>query len=98
MIDDVGAIVDRVAQDGAELARKSGGDHALALDQAGIAITRLLAGAAAIDQYNVATTLLQMQSDTDPYHSRSENDHISAHHYPAGSDCSGPLQLLNLGR
>jgi hypothetical protein len=43
VIDGIATIIHRVAQDGAEFARKRVGDHPLALDQAGIAVARLLA-------------------------------------------------------
>src|SRR5271157_3117241 len=79
MIDDIAAMVHRTAQDRAEFARKRIGDHALALDQAGIAVARFLSHPAAVYKHGVAATLLQVQSDADSYHPRSENDHISAH-------------------
>src|SRR6516165_9811659 len=79
MIDDIAATVHRIAQDDAEFARKRIGDHTLALDQAGVAVARLLSRPAAVDKHDVAATPLQMQGDADSDHSRSENDHISGH-------------------
>src|SRR5271169_2618230 len=103
MIDDIAAIVHRIAQDGAEFAWKSIGDHALALDQAGIAIARLLSRPAAVDQHDVAAALLQVQRHADSYHSRSENDHISGRSHRARfppcdpeSDRPSFLQVLKL--
>src|SRR5439155_19673890 len=99
MIDGVASMVQRIAQNRAEFARKGVGDHRLALDQTGIAVARLLSGPSAIDQDHVAAALLQMQRDTDADHPRPEDDHVSAHirtrSFP-GSDNSGLLQLLNL--
>src|SRR6516225_5473316 len=97
MIDEIAATVHRIAQDDAEFAWKRIGDHTLALDQAGVAVARLLSRPAAVDKHDVAATPLKMQGDADSDHSRSENDHISVHSCRAGSDRPGLLQLLKLG-
>jgi hypothetical protein len=81
VIDGIAAMVHRIAEDGAEFARKRVGDHPLALDQAGIAVARLLARSATIDEDDIAAALLQTQRDADAHHSRTEDDHIGTHRH-----------------
>src|SRR5215472_15269332 len=85
MIDDIAARVHRVAQDRPEFTWKRVRDHASGLDQAGIAVARLLSRSAAVDEHDVAAALLQVESDADSHHSRSENDHVSGRSHRARS-------------
>src|SRR3954453_9870457 len=72
--------VQRIARERAEFARKSARKNRRALDNAGIAVARLLAGGIMlVDEHDGAPALLQMQRGGDADHPRAENDCILAH-------------------
>ena len=75
----VDGVVHRIADERAEIMREAVGVDALALDQAGIAITGLTAGLAAIDQQHRAARLLQMQRHRNPDDARPNNDRVRTH-------------------
>jgi hypothetical protein len=97
MVDGIATIVHRIAQDRAEFARESVRDHGLALDQSGIAETRLFACASPIDENHVTAALLQIERDAHSHHSGSEDDNIRAHAHRAlpplndGGSSSAPI-------
>ena len=75
----LGHSVAGVAQEGRPLAREHVGHDALALDEAGVAVARLLGGAAPVDQRHLAAAPQQVQRGRDADHAGPENDDVVLH-------------------
>src|SRR5581483_4528267 len=73
----LGAQIEGVLGHQPEVAREGVGHHPLALDDAGVAVARLLAGPAPVDEHHRATPLLQVQGGRDADHAGAKHDHIS---------------------
>jgi hypothetical protein len=94
----VGGVVQRIAQQRAEIVREAVRVNALALDQPGIAEGRLLAGLAPIDEHDLTAPLLQVQrdrhaDDPGPQHDciRTHTAHGSSNVFPDGENCGSGL-------
>src|SRR5947209_20485081 len=82
--------VQRIADERADLARERARKDRRALDDAGVAVARLLAGRIVlVDEHDGASTPLQMQRRGDADHPGAENDRIRSHAFQAAATESG---------
>ncbi len=73
----LGPHVERVLRHQPDVARERVGHHALALDDAGVAVARLLAGPAPVDEHDRSAAFLEMEG-------RGRADHAGAEHDDVG--------------
>jgi hypothetical protein len=78
----LGQLVEGVLEEQHRVAREGVGHHALALDDAGVAIAGLLAGPAPVDERHGASALLEMESSRDAGNTGPQHNHVGANHMP----------------
>ena len=89
----LGQLVERVPRHQGDIAWKRIGHYAFALDEAGVAVARLLARTAPVDEHHRPPALLQVEGGADADHAGTEHNDVRSLHEDRPSRGAGDRSL-----
>ncbi len=96
VVANLGRPVQAVAQDGSEVSRKRVGNDAGALNQPSVSEARLLAWAAAIQEYHIEIPRVQMERRRYAYDAGAKDDSVRSHQSKRAIVTAGTILLRSM--